>query len=707
MRTISNPPSSRLLTGTGRTPLSRRQGTTPATNPRPIAPVLWLASLLLLAALPAAASQPIISRQPTDQSLSLGATATFTVFATGTTPLSYQWQFNNVALDGATTSRLVLTNLQLTDAGEYTVAITNADGTATSQAAILDVDLTFNKIMTDPIVTDTGYNWHGQAWADYDDDGDQDVLLLTDRRGYDPIYRNNGDGTFTRVLEPSLQEVLDRGVNELDVFYGWADYDNDGDLDLFVPDWSAFFGRSGKNVLFGNNGDGTFTQITNSPPATEGSISIYGGWGDFDRDGDLDLVVANGGGVESVAKNWFYLNEGGGSFIKIQDAARFPFLAEPAYYVVPVWVDVNDDGWQDLFIVAWPSGINHLYLNNGVGAFTKVTGDPIVSESNAWGGPAWADYDNDGDLDLFLTTGGRFFETGPVRLYRNDGTGRFASMSVEDVGSLLSEGAQSYSCAWGDYDNDGWIDLYVANGWRGAESRPDLLYRNKGDGTFTKVTRGSPSTEKGAGMSANWVDIDNDGSLDLFIAKHPEPDNSLNRLYRNNGNSNSWLCVKCVGTTSPRSGTGAKVRVKATIRGKSMWQLRPIDAGGWSWGGQSFVAHFGLGDATVVATLRIEWTSGIVQELKNVTVNQYVTVTEPPKVQGHPLQLTGVERQADGSLEIRWTGEAPPYQLQSRASLSEGEWQNEGAPTEASSATLQNDAAAKFFRVRSLFGETP
>jgi len=602
--------------------------------------LLCLAVLCSVAGIVTASGQPIITRQPTGQSLSLGSTATFTVFATGTAPLAYQWRLNGVELAGETKSRLVLTNLQLTDAGEYSVVLTNNEGAVTSRLAILDVDPTFTKITSDPIVTDTGYDWHGQAWADYDSDGDQDVLLLTDRRGYDPIYRNNGDGTFTRVLEPSLLDALDRGVNELDVFYGWADYDNDGDLDLFVPDWSAFFGRSGRNLLLENNGNGAFANVTDSPPALEGAISIYGGWSDFDRDGDLDLVVANGGGVESVAKNWFYLNEGGGAFTKLQDEARFPFIAESAYYVVPVWVDVNDDGWQDLFVVAWPSGVNHLYLNTGTGGFTKVADDPIVSESNAWGGPAWADYDNDGDLDLFITTGGRFFETGPVRLYRNEGGGRFASMSAADVGPLLSEGSQSYSCAWGDYDNDGWIDLYVANGWRSADQRPDLLYRNDGDGTFTKITRGSPATELGAGMSANWVDIDNDGFLDLFIAKHPVPDNSLNRLYRNNGNSNHWLCVKCVGTVSPRWGTGAKARVNATIRGTPMWQLRLIDAGGWSWGGQSFVAHFGLGDATVVETLRIEWTSGLVQELKNVAVNQYLTVTEPARLQmAEPGQL--------------------------------------------------------------------
>ena len=132
--------------------------------------------------------------------------------------------------------------------------------------------------------------------------------------------------------------------------------------------------------------------------------------------------------------------------------------------------------------------------------------------------------------------------------------------------------------------------------------------------------------------NGGWlVDLNKDGFLDLFVAKHPAPDNSLSRFYLNNGNSNTWLCVQCVGTASTRLGTGTKVRVKATVHGKEMWQLRVIDPGGFA-NGQNFTAHFGLGDATNVDVLRIEWTCGIVQELKTVPVKQCLTVTEPAKL---------------------------------------------------------------------------
>jgi hypothetical protein len=190
----------------------------------------------------------------------------------------------------------------------------------------------------------------------------------------------------------------------------------------------------------------------------------------------------------------------------------------------------------------------------------------------------------------------------------------------------------------------------VANGWVPTDRAQCLLYRNNGDGTFSRVLTGSPANEVGAVTSVNWVDYDQDGFLDLFCIPHDQESAAwANRLFRGNGNSNAWLEVKCVGTSSPRWGTGAKVRVKATIGGRSLWQVRLVDAGGSAWGGQGFVAHFGLGDAAVIETLRIEWPSGIRQELNEVAPNQFLTVTEPAQ-----LEATGV-----GQFRIRsWQGMA-------------------------------------------------
>jgi hypothetical protein len=296
---------------------------------------------------------------------------------------------------------------------------------------------------------------------------------------------------------------------------------------------------------------------------------------DYDRDGDLDLYVANGtAGPQILSRNWLYENQGDGTFRRLTNDLVRPIISELGYYDVASWVDTDNDGWLDRRIPVPLGGAEHL--------------------------------------------------------------------------------------SWVDTDNDGWLDLYIANAWHGGETRPDLLYRNNGDGTFTKVARGSPANELGAAWAGWLVDLNNDGFLDLATFKHPLPDDSVTRYYRNNGNSDSWLGVKCVGTASPRFAAGTKVRVKATIHGKPTWQLRVIDLGGFVMG-QNFTAHFGLGDAASVDVLRIEWTSGIVQELINVAVEQYLTVTEPMKLaMAQPGELhlqcwKGMAYTIEGSSDLsRW-----------------------------------------------------
>jgi hypothetical protein len=575
-------------------------------------------------------AQPVITRQPTNLSLSIGATAIFRVAATTTNgPITCQWRHQDTPLLNATNASLTLTNIQLTDAGPYLVAVSDAGGTTNSAPALLDVDPTWTKITSDPIVTDHGYNLSTGAWADLDNDGYLDLFVVTDLSNHNPLYHNNGDGTFTRTFPSSLQ-----AVQALDYVYCWGDYDNDGYPDLFVPEG---MGQSLKNLLYHNNGNGTFTRVTSSPIVMEGGYSSGGAWADYDRDGWLDLCVANGSaGGSTTQLNSLYQNRGDGTFVRLTNDLVRPIISELGCYDLPIWVDIDNDGWQDLFIVATENTYNRLYRNTGAGGFVKVTNDPLVKEPDIhWGDAAWADYDNDGALDVFLTTARASIginQPGPVALFRNDGQGHFTKMTTNDVGPLASERVDTYVCCWGDYDNDGWLDLYMANcSLAGGETRTDLLYHNNGDGTFTKVTRGSPVNELRASFGGWLVDLNNDGFLDLVTLKLPGPDNSLMRYYRNNGNSNSWLCVKCVGTASPRLGSGTKVRVKATIRGKPLGQLRVIDPGGFA-NAQNFTAHFGLGDATNVDVLRIEWTSGSVQELTNVAVRQYLTVTEPAKL---------------------------------------------------------------------------
>jgi hypothetical protein len=205
-------------------------------------------------------------------------------------------------------------------------------------------------------------------------------------------------------------------------------------------------------------------------------------------------------------------------------------------------------------------------------------------------------------------------------------------MSSQEVGSLVSDVSWFTQATWGDYDNDGFLDLFVATDT--GQPNPihsNFLYHNNGDGTFTRIMSGSVVNEVGFSYGCAWGDYDNDGFLDLFVARGADVAAATNRLYRNNGNSKGWIKLKLVGTVSNRVAIGAKVRIKAVIHGQSVWQLREVNTGDGYCANQ-LDPHFGLGDATNIDLVRIEWPSGIVQELHDVTPRQFLTITEPSQL---------------------------------------------------------------------------
>jgi hypothetical protein len=218
-------------------------------------------------------------------------------------------------------------------------------------------------------------------------------------------------------------------------------------------------------------------------------------------------------------------------------------------------------------------------------------------------------------------------------LYHNNGDGTFTHMTSNVVGSIASDPGGMDQAAWGDYDNDGYLDLFVTStiGLDGSNPNGNYLYHNNGDGSFTRILTGTPVEDVSNAVGCAWGDYDNDGFLDLFVANGGVVASENNALYHNNGNANNWLKVKCVGTVSNRSAIGAKVRAKATIGGKTFWQLREINTGSGICQ-NALEAHFGLGYATNVETLRVEWPSGIVQEFPNVPAKRFLTITEPPRL---------------------------------------------------------------------------
>jgi hypothetical protein len=231
-------------------------------------------------------------------------------------------------------------------------------------------------------------------------------------------------------------------------------------------------------------------------------------------------------------------------------------------------------------------------------------------------GASWGDYDNDGDLDLFVGNAGANENNS---LYRNDGGGSFGAITTGDI---VNDGGHTVGSCWGDYNNDGDLDLFVAN----AIAQVNYLYQNNGDGTFTKITSGDIVTEPSHSFGCAWGDYNNDGSLDLMVANGGVHSRRTNLLYQNNGNANNWIHFQCVGTSSNEDAIGAKVRVKTTE-----WQMREVSSQSGCFSQNSLILEFGLGSAVSVDSVVVEWPSGLVERWGGAeipSVNQVVRVEE-------------------------------------------------------------------------------
>ena len=533
---------------------------------------------------------PLISRQPSPliSFVSIGDSLTNRITATTTNPpLNFQWKLNAGAIPGATNATLVLTNLQTHDAGNYSVEVSDRDGVSASKAWVVDVDPLFTRITSGPVVE--GSTSTILAWGDYNNDGFQD-LFVSVRSGTSLLYSNNGNGTFSKVITAPV-------ATDSSTCFGacWGDYDNDGFLDLFVS-----VSTGGSDWLYHNNGQGGFTKLRNGSIVGSGGNGNNCAWADYDNDGHLDLFVAN-----SDQNDFLFHSNGDGTFTRITTNA---IALKTGNSQGGSWADYDNDGLPDLF-VSRVNEPNLLYHNEGKGRFTVVTNGAIVRDVSIGQGTSWGDYDNDGYLDLFVVN-----PTARNFLYHNNGDGSFTKITN---GPVVTDIGNGHGCGWADYDNDGFLDLFVAN-----RLGVNFLYHNNGNGSFTRVTNSVTTTEAADAFSAAWADFNNDGFPDLFIA---ELTGFKNQLFRNNGNGNNWLTVECSGRLSNRSAIGAKVRVKTVMDGKAVWQLREISGGGGLGSQNDLRAQFGLGAATNVDVVRIEWPSGIVQELTNVTPKQFLT----------------------------------------------------------------------------------
>jgi hypothetical protein len=379
-----------------------------------------------------------------------------------------------------------------------------------------------------------------------------------------------------------------------------ADFNNDGLIDIMIGNYNSPL------KLYKNN-NGSFIDFTSAAGI---NITAWGGsinWFDYNSDGKVDAMYANDG--VPYHYNYLFQNQDLSTFINVAFASG---LVDSTSTLCIATADYDNDGDLDIFCgtqtYTSPTGTSFVYRNNGNGTFTDVTtASGIVNAFYTWGAD-WGDYNNDGYMDLYLAN-----YTGMNQLYKNNGDGTFTEIAVS-VG--LNDAGQSYSCGWGDYDNDGDLDLYVAKGM----NYQDKLYRND-TGNFTDVSSLAGMTDTRHSACISWGDYNNDGFLDLYLVNN----GSENRLYKSNaGNSNKWLILKMVGVQSNRSAIGARVRLKTG----NLWQMREVQGGSGGKGQNSLPLEFGLGSASVIDSIVIRWPSGLVQGFAGITPNQILTAVE-------------------------------------------------------------------------------
>ena len=512
----------------------------------------------------------------------------------------------------------------------------------------------------------------GASFFDYDHDGWLDIFLVNGsvldpavkgRRPRSYLFHNNRDGTFTDVTDKA-------GL----LHSGWGqgccvgDYDNDGFDDLFVTYW-------GKSVLYHNNGNGTFTDVSESA----GVAGRPGRWGagccflDYDRDGHLDLFVASYVNFDpktaprpgrsayclyndipvpcgplgyAGGTNVLYRNQGDGTFADVSEASGIARPRGPSsmVFVPSHWqptgsygmgaavADFDNDGWPDIY-VACDTAPSLLYRNNHDGTFREIAG-PAGCAFDGEGaalagmGVGVGDFDGDGWLDIVRTN----FSEQVTTLYRNYGGGAFEDASIR-AGLGVNRKYLGFGVDFFDFDNDGWADIFIANGHVYSQiankklhlkyREPKVLYRNLGNGRFEDVSAkaGAAILAENLGRGCAFGDFDNDGDVDVIVNNLDGPPT----LLRNDGGSgNGSILVKCVGTKSNRSAIGARVRVTLGEHA----QIREVMSGSSYYSQSDLRLHFGLGRAAAADSLEVAWPSGLKETFKDLPAHHLFVLQE-------------------------------------------------------------------------------
>ena len=434
----------------------------------------------------------------------------------------------------------------------------------------------------------------------------------------------------------------------------WVDYDNDGKIDLFITEGSK---QGGNNIVFRNYGEGQFGRVEAGDLTSDRLPSVGASWTDVDNDGDLDAFVTSWYDQPSI----LYVNDGKGKLNRVID--RIPPV--PGYAETSCWTDFNSDGLPDLFVTRSAGNkLNCCFVQQKEPTFSTVS----LPEKHASRNVTLSDVDQDGDADILVTNeqaqSGDFYrnDSGKLVPFFSSGltddaisTMSSSAMDVDNDGDpdvllisekesprlLLNDGKGTFSHSkdsvftslkghfvgsnYADIDNDGDIDLYITAAFGQSENEKNCLLINSGNGKFKRDT--AMQQPQGWSYGCAFGDYDRDGFMDLAVA-NCSAGSFPNVLYHNTGNANHWLEINCEGTSSGQSALGTKVRVKSTVNGKSVWQVREITAQTGYCGQNMQTVHFGMGAATTCDSLLIEWPSGKIDHLERFHNDQQISIKQ-------------------------------------------------------------------------------
>jgi len=572
--------------------------------------------------------------------------------------------------------------------------------------------------------------------GDFDNDGWMDLYVTNSQKGTpNYLYRNLGNGQFSDVASAAgVADVNnDSGVSTDCV---WGDYNNDGFLDLYVVKW-------GFDTLFKNNGDGSFTDVTEQAFPNKDKLWANGCsaiWFDYDRDGHLDLYVGNYFAPvdlwhlkhtrimhddfetsRNAGRNFMFKNNADGSFSEV--AAQLG-LDDPGWTLSVGHGDLNNDGWPEIYN-ANDFGSDQLFFNQGDGSFVNTTEKVFGGDTKKGMNVDFGDFDGNGWLDIYVTniTTADYLKEGNMLWYNDaddeEGLPIFLDISVD---SETYDGGWGWGARFFDFDNDGDLDIVTLNGFitAGPDSywydlaswtvtgddvadalkwprigdrsfsgnEPARLFRNEGQQRFSEIAAEAGMANRADGRGVVSFDYDNDGDLDLFMANQ----GTAPALYRNNvGDRGNWLALNLVGNTAAGSNRNA-IGARATIVTPMGNQIRELD------GGNSFCAqsdrrlYFGLGDYYAVSTLEIRWPSGGVQVLENIPANQILTIEEPEQTTRASLLIP---TQRDAVVRVRETPEIVLPAEQIETLLSDLESKVRAQPDDLVSASRYRDQCVK------------